>query len=264
MPAWELSLIALYGLVVLGTLARHWFLSAELRAATFVGPESPTLRDGPLVSVLVPAKDEERSIGDCLRSLLRQDYARLEILVVEDRSTDRTAELVRTFAASDARVRLLQVADLPPGWTGKTHALDVAQREARGEWLLFVDADTQLAPTCVSALLHDAVTRGADLESVLPSFETSSFWESVVQPFAGACLMVLFPLSRVNDARRRDLAFANGQFLLIRRRAYDTIGGHAAVRDKFVEDVHLARRILEVDPAQPIGACMALAGQRDG
>lgn len=241
---WQRGLLWTYAAIVFAAFCRHFVLSAAIAKMRFLTPASPRMSGAnlPLVSILVPAKDEAHGIENCLRSLLAQDYPRLEILVVDDRSVDQTAALVEAIAAQDASVKLIRVRELPDGWTGKTHALDVCQRQARGEWLLFVDADTRLDPACVSVVLHDAIDHGVALESLLPALDARSFWEKTIQPFAGICLMVLFPLTKVNSTRS-GVGFANGQFILISRKAYDSIGGHRAVRDKFVEDIHLGRLV---------------------
>ena len=215
----------------------------------FLTPQCPTLEGEyqPLVSIIVPARDEEAGIEDCLRSLVAQDYPNTEILVVDDRSVDQTPAIVERLARENDKIRLLRVEELPEGWTGKTHALDLCQRQAKGEWLLFIDADTQHHPSCIGVVLRDALEHAVEMESLLPSFRLHSFWERTIQPFAGICLMVLFPLQKVNRPQHKKLGFANGQFILVSRRAYDEIGGHHAVRDKFVEDIHLGRLIREKD-----------------
>lgn len=245
MAQWQIALIGTYAAFVLVVIARHLVYSKAMATTPWLYPqdEQANPETGPLVSVLIPAKDEEASIERCIRSLLAQTYNRLEILVTDDRSTDRTAEIVRSIAKDHPQVRLIQIEDLPPGWTGKTNALHQCQFQAKGEWLLFVDADTYQHPNCLGVVLADAMKHDVDLESLLPALDSRSFWEKVVQPFAGVCLMVLYPLSRVNDPAEKEMGFANGQFILIRREVYDEIGGHAAVRDKFVEDIHLGRRV---------------------
>ena len=247
MPTWQISLLVAYGLVVLVAVSRHVVCSYEIRNIRFLTPECPKATgDGlPLVSIMVPAKDEADHIESCLHSLLALDYPNFEVLVVDDRSKDETAAIVARIAQTDDRVRLIRVDELPPGWTGKTHALHVCQQQARGEWFLFVDADTRHHPSCLSVTLQDCLDHSADMESLLPSQRCKSFWECVVQPFAATCLIILFPLSKVNNPQCRNKGFANGQFILVHRDAYAKIGGHEAVRDKFVEDIHLGRKIRE-------------------
>jgi glycosyltransferase involved in cell wall biosynthesis len=234
-----------YGLILAATVGRFLLCRAVIRRTTFLTPGSPAWcgPQAPKVSIIVPAKDEAANIENCLNSLLAQDYPDYEVLVVDDRSEDDTAAIAERVAARNPRVRVIRVRALPEGWTGKTHALHVAERSARGEWLLFIDADAALHPSCLSVTLRDAADHDAGLASLLPRMEMRSFWEQVVQPLAATLLMVLFPLPRVNDRSRIDFGFANGQFLLMRRSAYDAIGGHAAVRDKFCEDINLGRLV---------------------
>ncbi len=139
-------------------------------------------------------------------------------------------------------MRVLTIDELPAGWTGKTHALYRAAAEASGEWLWFLDADTLHAPESLSILMEYARSEGADLASLLPELRCETFWERVVQPLGGIVLMQSFPLHVVH---RDDspLAFANGQYILVRRAAYDDAAGHEAVKDRFVEDIALAGRV---------------------
>ncbi|MGL4461831.1 MAG: glycosyltransferase [Planctomycetia bacterium] len=245
MQSWQWAALALYGLILAAAAARHVLVSHAVAVGRFLRPTDPRLpaERSPFVSIVVPAKDEAGAIECCVRSLMRQNYPCFEIVVVDDRSTDATPDIVRRLATEDSRVRLLQITELPPGWTGKCHALHVARRHVRGEWMLFVDADTELHPSCVAVTTADAVLGGFEMESMLVALRADTFWEAVVQPFAGICLIALFPVSRVNDPKALEAGFANGQFILIHTACYDAVGGHEAVRDKFVEDVHLGRLV---------------------
>jgi glycosyltransferase involved in cell wall biosynthesis len=223
---------------------RHVVISFIFRKLDILTPASPVYagEELPLVTAIIPAKDEERILGECLDSVCAQTYSNLEILVVNDRSTDRTGSIAEEYAANDPRVRVITVETLPPGWTGKTHALQLAADQARGEWFWFLDADTFHTPENLSIVLEYARRNGAALASVLPEMRCGTFWEKVVQPLAGVVLMQSFPLFLVNS-ERSGLAFANGQYILITRAAYEAAGGHAAVRHWFVEDIGLARRV---------------------
>lgn len=215
-----------------------------LRATPRLSPASPKYagETPPTVTAIIPARNEEAMLATCLDSVRAQTYPNLEILIVDDRSTDRTPEIARAIADADPRVRLVTIAELPPGWTGKTHGLHVAAAEAKGDWFWFLDADTLHEPESLSVVMEFARSQGARLASLLPEMRCGSFWERVTQPLAGIVLMQSFPLFRVNSDRDK-LAFANGQYILIDRDAYRTVEGHFSVRDKFVEDIHLARRV---------------------
>ena len=174
--------------------------------------------------------------------ILGQDYPHFEVIVLDDRSTDATPTILRELAEGSRDLRVLQGAELPPGWAGKPHALHQAAGAARGEWLCFVDADTSLSPNALSSVHAKAVETGADLFTIMTFQVLGSFWEKTVMPLVMTALAVGFSPRRVNDPRTRD-AIANGQFILIRRAAYEAIGGHAAVRDRIVEDKAIAERV---------------------
>jgi glycosyltransferase involved in cell wall biosynthesis len=198
----------------------------------------------PSLSVIVPARDEERNLERCLRSLVAQRHVELEVLVADDRSRDRTPDIVRALMAEDPRVRLLMVDELPPGWMGKCHALEFAVRtgQPRGEWLLFTDADTWHHPEGVAAALLEAEAAGVDMLSLVPTLEAPGFWERLVQPAVAALIALFHRPSRINRTDSPE-AFANGQYILVRRASYAAAGGHRAVAGKVLEDVELAHAL---------------------
>ncbi len=148
MTSFQITILSIYAVVVAIWPIRLLVIEVVLRRQRVLSQDSPRFDrpDPPLVSAILPAKDEELNLADCLRSVCSQSYPHLEILVVNDRSTDRTGAIAREVAARDSRVQVFTIEHLPPGWTGKTHALDQALRHARGEWLWFFDADTIHAP----------------------------------------------------------------------------------------------------------------------
>lgn len=221
---------------------RHFRLTWVLKNEPILSPDPPgDLVDPPLVSVIVPARNEEANIADCLESLLAQSYPRREVIVVDDRSEDGTAEVVRRYQERSPDVRLVKVTHLPAGWTGKTHALAQAAQEARGDWFLFVDADMRLQQHNLARAMAYAREHGVEFLSLLAGADCRSFWEGVLQPLLGAMLVLRFPLSAVNDPKRRR-AFANGQYILMSRAAYGALGGHATVSGELLEDIALAQR----------------------
>ncbi len=190
----------------------------------------------PQLSVIIPARNEEASLGACLESLVSQSGIDFEILVVNDHSTDRTREI----AASFPKVRVIEAGPLPQGWTGKNNAVAAGAREARGEWLLFTDADTVHVAGSLARALAEAKQNKADLLSYSPEQIAVTFWEMAILPVVFAELARQYPPSKVSDPNCPEAA-ANGQYILIRRETYDAIGGHAAVASEILEDVALAR-----------------------
>jgi chlorobactene glucosyltransferase len=227
--------VVLSSLACLSALAMH----TCGRMDVVVHPTPPPAESAPLVSVIVPARNEERNILRCVECLLGQTYPRFELIVLDDRSTDATPAILREIAARDPRLQIVRGADLPAGWAGKPHALHRAAERARGEWLCFVDADTFAAPEALASVYDSAQKTGADLFSIMTEQEMKSFWERAILPLVLTALTVGFAPRRVNDPRRKD-AIANGQFILIRRSVYEAVGGHAAIRDSIVEDRDLA------------------------
>jgi chlorobactene glucosyltransferase len=189
------------------------------------------------VSAIIAARNEELEIGRCLDSLLDQDYPDLEIIVVDGGSTDGTREIAR---ARGPRVRLIEEPPLPDGWVGKNWACHIGARAATGDFLLFTDADVRYDRSAVRATVRWAEREGAALATLAPRFETVGFWEKVVLPFYAQMVLTYFRTPRVNLPRSR-AAMANGQFMMVRRPAYDRVGGHEAIRGAVLEDVRLAQ-----------------------
>ena len=192
------------------------------------------------ISVIVPARNEEPTIAACIESLALQPEI-AEILVVNDQSTDKTADIVRGLTATIPRLRLLETNGVPPGWVGKNNAVALGASKAAQPWLLFTDADAELQPGATAGALQVAQKTGAALISYSPEQITESWYEKALIPFIYCRLSKKFSYATVNDPASPDAA-ANGQFLLIRRDAYDAIGGHASVASEILEDVALARR----------------------
>jgi len=199
----------------------------------------------PQVSVIVPARNEEASLPACLGSLVSQDGIQFEIILVDDASTDRT----RQIATSVPGVRVIEPGPLPPGWTGKNNAVVAGAGEAKGKWLLFPDADTVHKPGSLARAVAEAESNHVNLLSYSPEQEVRGFWERAIMPVIFAELAKKYPPHEVSDYSK-NLAAANGQYLLISRRAYDKVGGHAAVAQSLLEDVALARAVR--DAALPL------------
>jgi len=198
----------------------------------------------PPLTVLVPARNEQERIGACLRSVLAQDYPNLQVVAVDDRSTDGTASIIAAAAAADPRLKAARVdaGELPAGWSGKNFALQSAVAHATGQWLAFVDADVVLDPGALRTAVALAASKRYDMASFIPRTEKRSFLQDLAEPVLGGFVMGMYSAALTNHDGHRDVAFANGQFMLFRRSAYDAVGGHATVPGRCCEDVALARR----------------------
>lgn len=209
-----------------------------LRADSF---PPPTAR--PLVSILVPARNEaERSLEPSLRSMLAVDWEPLEVIAVDDRSTDETRSILERLAAEDPRLTVIAGVEPPDGWVGKVHALCQAQAVARGEWLLGTDADMLFAPAAVTAALAAAEALGADLVTLLPAITTRDLGVRLVLPVTLWMILQSYSPAMTNNPRDRR-ALGSGGFLMIRRAALEAAGGYAAVAHDVGDDVGLTAAV---------------------
>ncbi|MDQ2807847.1 MAG: glycosyltransferase [Chloroflexota bacterium] len=202
------------------------------------------LAEWPRVSIIVPARNEARNLPLLLPSLLAQAYPadRLEIVVVDDGSTDGTAGILAAYALVYSQIRVVTGQPLPPGWKGKPWAMQQGAAVAQGEWLLFTDADTQHAPSALPTTIYDAVTRAADLYTIVPELQVIGPAERLIMPVVTLGMAVFFHPIFVNNPRSA-VVIANGQYLLFRRAVYDALGGVAAVHTEIAEDLELGRLV---------------------
>ncbi len=227
-------------LFILGLIIIHW-IHNQYHLDIVVMPAPPPA-NAPLISICIPARNEENNIRKCVDAALGQDYPNFEVIVLDDRSSDSTLTQLKEIASRDSRLFPISGSDLPEGWAGKPHALYQASAAARGEWLCFVDADTFLSPQAISSCYAKALETEADLFTVMTRQILGSFWEKVVMPLVMTALSVGFSPRKVNDPNTRD-AVANGQFILIKRKIYDLIGGHERVKDQIVEDKAISEQV---------------------
>jgi glycosyltransferase involved in cell wall biosynthesis len=211
----------------------------NLLARHYLPREAPT--DTPLVSILIPARDEERNIGRILSDLVRVPYPNLEILVYDDESTDRTAQIVEDSAARDRRVRLLPGTPLPEGWTGKNHACHRLASEASGTYYLFVDADVRVGDDVIARALHRAAKEQLALLSIFPVQEMETVGERISVPLMNWILLSMLPMPLIRRSRRPSLAAANGQFMLFPADVYARYQLHQEFRAHRVEDIAIVR-----------------------
>jgi chlorobactene glucosyltransferase len=204
--------------------------------ASMGDPEEPL----PLVSIVIPAKDEERNIERTVRSILASDHERLQLVLVDDRSRDRTREIIAQLAKEDPRIQVLSIKNLPNDWTGKTHAMYKAAEMATGDILLFSDADAVLSPYALSRTLRFLRRERLDVLCLLPGFTERRFSEDVVYPHLALGFSYFHPLSEVNDPGK-PTAMASGCFIMIGKQAYQQIGTWKRLRHEITEDVALSK-----------------------
>lgn len=246
MSPWWTDFILFLAYVLIGPFA--WITYSVLMYAgrrkmlLLTRPPAPLQKPPPKVTILIPAKDEGERIRSCIESALMQDYANFNVVAIDDRSTDNTGAVMDEIAAKHPRLKAFHNSVAPPpGWTGKNNALHQGQKHADGEWLLFVDSDVVLEPDVLSASMEVLLRKGFDLISLLPRLESHSTWEGLLVPLCASAASGMYLVPLTNNHLMTNTAFANGQYLMIRRKAYDAIGGHETVRDRYCEDVEIAR-----------------------
>lgn len=221
------------------------FVVFRVRPAPELPPAGP-LGEAPLVSVIIPARNEAHNIERVLGSLTASDYPRFEIIVVDDRSEDGTAELAR--AAPTGRARVVEVVDgepLPEGWLGKPWACWQGQKVARGDLLLFTDADTVHGPKLMTRAVRGLRKSGSGALTVAGRQLMGSFWERLVQPQIFMAMVFRYAdLTRPLTPERWRDAIANGQYILFTREVYEAVGGHRRVKDEVVEDLRMAQHLV--------------------
>jgi chlorobactene glucosyltransferase len=199
--------------------------------------------DPPLVTVVIPARNEGRNIERCVRSVLSSVYPQLEVIVVDDGSTDGTGDIARNIARVDERVKVMETGALPEGWFGKQWACETGSRGSHGEIILFADADTLHSSDLITRSVNMMVRRNADLFSVLGRQELGSFWERLIQPQVFSIMSMRYGgTESITRSRFVKDKIANGQCLFVRRDTYEELGGHALVKSHVAEDMMMAQR----------------------
>ena len=247
----------MFGWILLYFLTAFWWSTAVLwlaaifwtrRELKFLRPLEPTcdffsINSEPAVSVLLPARNEEKRIlSDCINSLLDQDYRNLEIIAVNDRSTDGTAEILNDLQSKHRRLQIVRGAELPAGWLGKPFALQQGLSKARGEWVLTTDADIIFDSDTVSTALRFAVENRLDALCLIPFVECETFWERVFIPTFNWFRMLRMPPSQVNNQQKSN-TMGIGNFFLIKKTALDKINAFNIVRGDVAEDLRLAQKL---------------------
>jgi chlorobactene glucosyltransferase len=197
----------------------------------------------PLVSVLIPARNEEKNIRRILNSMIRQDYPNLEILVLDDNSTDATGHIVEGFVKKDGRVKLIQGDPLPRGWKGKCFACHQLSKIAKGSYFVFTDADTLHYPNSISGSLAALLKNNVDVTSVYPRQIAVTFSERMSVRFINFIILSFMPLILVKHSKAPFFSTAIGQFFLFKRVAYEKCGGFESVKNEILEDINISKQI---------------------
>ncbi|WP_142826803.1 glycosyltransferase [Planococcus soli] len=206
-------------------------------------PKQPQLSLDPLVSVLVPMRNEERNVEVLIKSLKNSTYGHAEFIILNDQSTDGTQTELERAIAEDSRFTILQGTQLPDGWVGKVHACHQLQQAASGDYLLFVDADVRFRPKAIEQSLSLMQQKGAQLLTGFPAFDVAPFLSKLLVPMLHFVILFHLPLALANYTKFKAATAANGMWMMFESESYQKIGGHTAVYDSLVEDVHIARKV---------------------
>ncbi len=240
----ETFVLVAYGLAGVGAWGVFWLGMIKGRARLAIRPASlPAVDPLPRVTIVLPARNEAEHIDACCASLLAQDFPDLQVIVVDDRSSDATGHRLDAIASREPRLHVVHVreGDLPDQWFGKTHAMHLGARHADADWLVFTDSDCRLAPNAVREGIFTGEARRFDLVSFVPRFSTRGFWDSLMTPLGGIVTSAMYTTMYANSTKLSKVAFACGQFIAIRKTVYDAVGGFEAVRHWPSDDVEIAR-----------------------
>ncbi len=244
MPTIPVLLLIYQCCIALALLGMAAMTLYNLRRLTKVPLRTSTLANAPFVSVLVPARNEERSIRACVESLLRQAYEHCEVVVLNDNSTDATGDILHDLLVQfPHRLRIINGAELPEGWVGKNWACHQLYEAAGGNILLFTDADTVHKPEMLASTIALMNERSLGCLSVIPHEIMDTTAERMILPFVHISFLAYFPIGAIMTEARLPVGAANGQFMMFRRDIYDHIGGHKALKNNIVEDIFFARRL---------------------
>ena len=206
--------------------------------------QESAIRELPKVSVILPARNEERYIGKCLDSLLNQDYPNFEIIAINDSSTDKTRDIMKEYAIKDSRIIIVNAKSKPIGWVGKNWACFQGYLKATGSLLLFTDADTVHAPSTMSLSIKHLIAENLDALTAIPKLLCQDIWTKMTLPMLSTFLHSRFSALRVND-RKTKIGYFFGSFFIITKRTYEKVGTHKSVRHELVEDGALGGKVKE-------------------
>jgi glycosyltransferase involved in cell wall biosynthesis len=236
----ETTILIICGIVTLFWLVITLKVVLSQRRIRWLSPSSTDLQKTERISVIIPARNEDRDLAASLRSVLDQQIAELEVIVVNDHSTDRTGDIAEEVAGSDSRMRVIHNPPLSPGWLGKCNAMQYGAAEATGEYLLFADADIIHQPNCFATVLREMQQNHYDFISLFPLFDNQSFWENVNVPIYFFGVAKLLATSDLEDPQSPEAA-ASGALMLMKREILRRVGGFEGVKDQMLDDMGFAR-----------------------
>ena len=240
-------MLIIYNLVILTILFLllvNFLINNLFFRSTISYPPSDLIKkDNPLVSICIPARNEAKNITRCIKSLLKQDYKNIEILVLDDNSSDDTYDIVERMAKKDSRIRLFSGKPLPDGWLGKSYACQQLSYEARGDYFIFTDADTLHFSNSVGSALNSLVINKVDAISVFAQQIMVTLAERMILPFINFFIFTFMPVSLIKRTRYPIFCTAIGQFMMFKKDVYKKIGGHESVRKEILEDIHIAKTV---------------------
>lgn len=236
---WYQTAVGLYCLGLTATALVNFLTFRKPRALVATGGDSSL----PLISILVPARDEAENIEACVRSLLGLNYPNFEVIALDDRSTDDTYPILCRLRDQDYRLRVLVGSELPDGWYGKPHACWQMAQAAHGDYLLLTDADCRFTPDTLLLALGAMQAHQADLVSLIPDLECEGFWERLLIPIQYFIIFAFLPTPLIRHSKHPWFAAANGAFLFLLRETYFAVDGHRAVRRHLAEDVKFAQHV---------------------
>lgn len=247
--------MALLALVMALVNMKFWPRPAAVEA-------QPPASSSPLLSICIPARNEERNIEAIIQSLLAQTHTNLEVLVYDDQSTDGTGAIIARLAAADARIKLVPSIPLPSGWNGKQHACWRMSQHAKGAYLLFTDADVRFTPDCLARTLATAQALKAPLLSGFPHQETRTPSEALIVPMIFFILLSYLPFARMRATNDPSTSAGCGQFLFVRRDAYDASGGHEGFKNSMHDGIRLPRAVRRAGFHSDLFDCTSLCSVR--
>ncbi len=221
------------------------FVLATFLNLLFLPKLSRKLSSNELVSVLVPLRNEQRNVVGLMESIKKITYSKLEVILLDDGSTDRTRELLTQTTKGDDRFKIIDGKPLPKGWVGKVHACRELSLHANGEYLLYLDADVRVSPSIIEKVLYQMDKFDAGLITGFPQFPIPNLLSKMLVPFQHFLVYFHLPIAVANHSTRKAFTAAHGAFMFFKKEAYDDCGGHEAVKSSLLEDVHITRKVKE-------------------